>query len=63
MDKSRDPSADAQYAPETILVKKCIKSVHVLVGSELEYLSYRLCFSYCFSSGGCGYVHWPSTWV
>lgn len=45
MDKSRDPSTDVQHAPETILVKKGIKSIHVLVGSELEYLSYRLCFS------------------
>ena len=56
MDKSRDISANAQHAPRTILVKYCIKSIHVLVSSEIEYLSYRLCFSQYFSSGGYSYV-------
>ena len=52
MDKSRNPPANAQHAPETILVKDCIKSIHLLIGSELEYLSYRLCVAVVVMSTG-----------
>ena len=35
MDKSRNSSSNAQHAPEAMLVKNYIKSIHLLVVSEL----------------------------